>query len=90
MLITGNTYPVREEIKALGGKWNAGSKGWDVPEENAAKAKALVAAQPPKEPRTAGSRACAECGRGGALVQDMEDGLMKHYGCCDMPPGGGW
>jgi hypothetical protein len=30
---------------------------------------------------------CAECGRGGPLVQDLEDGLMKHYRCCDIPPG---
>ena len=29
---------------------------------------------------------CAECGRGGQLVQDLEDGLMKHYRCCDIPP----
>lgn len=28
---------------------------------------------------------CAACGRGGHLVEDMEDGLMKHYSCCDMP-----
>lgn len=29
---------------------------------------------------------CAECGRGGKLVCDLEDGLMKHYNCCDIPP----
>ncbi len=29
---------------------------------------------------------CADCGKGGPLVCDMEDGLMKHYRCCDMPP----
>lgn len=45
--------------------------------------------------RSASSRAgrgdgyvCAECGRGGHLVSDLEDGLMKHYRCCDIPPGG--
>lgn len=27
---------------------------------------------------------CAACGRGGPLVQDLEDGLMKHKRCCDM------
>lgn len=31
-------------------------------------------------------RVCAECGRGGALVADLEDGLLKHYRCCDIPP----
>ena len=28
---------------------------------------------------------CADCGRPGTLVQDQEDGLWKHYNCCDMP-----
>lgn len=31
-------------------------------------------------------RRCAECGRPGALVIDMEDGMPKHYRCCDIPP----
>lgn len=29
---------------------------------------------------------CAECGRPGRLVADLEDGLLKHYNCCDIPP----
>lgn len=33
-----------------------------------------------------GGAVCAECGKGGRLVADMEDGQMKHYSCCDMPP----
>jgi hypothetical protein len=39
--------------------------------------------------RQGGSRGggvCAECGKGGALVADLEDGLLKHYRCCDIPP----
>ena len=28
---TGNTYPIREAIKSLGGKWDANRKGWIVP-----------------------------------------------------------
>jgi hypothetical protein len=35
-----------------------------------------------------GRNVCAECGKGGTLVSDLEDGLMKHYRCCDIPPGG--
>lgn len=35
-----------------------------------------------------GSYVCADCGKPGKLVQDLEDGLMKHYRCCDIPPGG--
>lgn len=34
-LITGNTYPVREQLKALGGRWDANRKGWNVPAEKA-------------------------------------------------------
>ena len=33
-----------------------------------------------------GGERCAECGKRGPLVADLEDGLMKHYGCCDIPP----
>ena len=33
-----------------------------------------------------GRAVCADCGRPGYLVQDLEDGLMKHRRCCDMEP----
>lgn len=42
VLITGNTFPVKESLKALGGRWNAAAKGWDVPADKADEAKALV------------------------------------------------
>lgn len=32
-----------------------------------------------------GDARCAECNQPGELVRDMEDGLMKHRRCCDMP-----
>lgn len=35
--------------------------------------------------REEGGAICAACGRSGDLVRDMEDGLLKHYSCCDMP-----
>ena len=44
------------------------------------------------EPKSHASRkggsgnVCAECGRRGQLVRDLEDGLWKHYRCCDIPP----
>ena len=28
---TGNTYPIRNAIKSLGGKWDAARKAWIVP-----------------------------------------------------------
>lgn len=37
--------------------------------------------------QTKTARRCAECGRGGELVRDNEDGVWKHYQCCDMPEG---
>lgn len=43
MLITGNTYPVKDQIKALGGRWDSKAKGWNVPADKAAEAQALVA-----------------------------------------------
>ena len=43
MLITGNTYPHRATLRAMGGDWNAAKKGWEVPAERAEEARALVA-----------------------------------------------
>lgn len=34
--------------------------------------------------RTSGGAVCAACGKSGELVQDIEDGLMKHRHCCDI------
>lgn len=52
--ITGNTYPVKDQIKAMGGRWNADQKAWMVPEDKADEAKALVAggAKPAKSTAT--------------------------------------
>jgi hypothetical protein len=47
VLITGNTFPVKDAIKALGGRWNPAAKGWDVPEDKANEAKLLVAGTAP-------------------------------------------
>jgi hypothetical protein len=40
--ITGNTYPVRDQLRALGGRWNAAAKCWEVPDDKAAEANRLV------------------------------------------------
>ena len=42
ILVTGNTFPVKEALKALGGRWDAVNKGWNVPANNATKARELV------------------------------------------------
>lgn len=54
-LITGNTFPVKEELKALGGKWDSAYKGWKVPAEKAAEARALVANAPAKAAASSGA-----------------------------------
>lgn len=56
-IITGNTYPVKEKIKALGGTWNKGAQGWNVPDSAAEQARALVASAPVSDhPRATGRK----------------------------------
>lgn len=52
-LITGNTYPVKEKLKAMGGRWNADERGWEVPDDKAAEAQAIVAGAPAKSSSSA-------------------------------------
>jgi hypothetical protein len=44
--IAGNTYPVKDQIKALGGRWNADAKVWMVPADKAEEARKIVANAP--------------------------------------------
>jgi hypothetical protein len=60
-LITGNTYPVRAELKALGGIWSKDRQGWLVPDDRAEDARAIVAgaptdSRPPRSSRSSGGR----------------------------------
>lgn len=59
--ISGNTYPVKDQIRGLGGRWDAERKVWMVPDERAAEARALVSGAPARS----GSyrpRKCVACG----------------------------
>lgn len=49
ILITGNTFPVKDELKALGGKWSKRQRGWLVPSTVAEQAQALVDSAPVSE-----------------------------------------
>jgi len=40
--ISGNTYPVREELKRLGARWNPGKRVWTISSDRADKARAIV------------------------------------------------
>lgn len=41
--ISGNTYPVKDQLRALGARWDADQKAWLVPADRATQAQALVA-----------------------------------------------
>lgn len=68
--ITGNTYPVKEQLKALGGRWNPVAKGWDVPDDKADAANKIVAGAGAKKVFAGNSNGyrpgrrcyCSECG----------------------------
>lgn len=64
--ISGNTYPVKDQLKALGGRWDHARKAWMVPEDKAEQARSLLKPYPERQPRrTNGSRrkACSHCGK---------------------------
>jgi hypothetical protein len=44
--LTGNTYPVKDQIKAMGGKWDADKKAWMVPDKVYEQAVSLVSGAP--------------------------------------------
>lgn len=48
-LITGNTYPVKDRLKALGGRWNSRDRGWEVPDIEAEKARQIVSEVTPAD-----------------------------------------
>lgn len=62
--ISGNTYPVRDALKSMGGRWNAASKCWEVPDSCAEVARKLVeratAGQSGTPAGTPGK--CSKCG----------------------------
>lgn len=63
--ITGNTYPVKDRLKALGGRWNADAKAWMIPADHAAEAQRLVGASQTNRARfirPAEIKRCWECG----------------------------
>lgn len=91
ILITGNTFPVKDQIKALGGKWDADAKGWKVPEDKAKEAQALVDSAPAKvastEPSKKSSKKyfakCHDCGA-------SSKGYYRCYSCSlEYRDGGG-
>ena len=60
--ISGNTYPVRTQLRAMGGRWDADRRAWMVPAERAEEARRLVGAAPRTSASRTGSGRCPDCG----------------------------
>lgn len=92
--ITGNTFPVKDLLRAMGGRWDGVAKAWMVPNDKVAEAQAIVAGAGAKTPRPAGSTyrptRCKECGCGPSrYVKILRMGLCGPcYG--DMKAEGGY
>ena len=64
VLVTGNTYPVKDQLRAMGGRWDPEAKGWRVPADKAAEAQALVNGAPKSEKKSGSyhPQKCRVCG----------------------------
>ena len=51
--VTGNTYPVKDQLKALGARWNPDAKAWMVPQAKVDAARKIVAGAPSQSNRSA-------------------------------------
>lgn len=80
-MITGNTYPVKDQLRALGGKWNRSAQGWEVPDEKAEEARALVAGAGPAKPRDSYRR-----GRRYGSARVGRDSFQNKRGRCEDAP----
>jgi hypothetical protein len=80
-LVTGNTYPVKDQLRAMGGTWDAHAKGWRVPADRYEDARAIVLTRPA---RRTGSRYGSRYTRfmGGAEVFTNARGRCEDAPCC--------
>jgi hypothetical protein len=81
-LITGNTYPVKDQIRALGGIWNKRLTGWFVPDDKADEARALVDAAPASARRTYAPRVAYSRFSSGATTHQNSRGRCEDAPCC--------
>jgi hypothetical protein len=86
-LITGNTYPVKDAIKELGGTWSKAKQGWLVPDDKADQARALVgmAATHYKESSPRSSRPSRYRSNYARFAGGGEAYVNKR-GCCEDAP----
>ena len=88
--VTGNTYPVKDHLKALGARWDPDQKAWMIDAAKADQARQLVAATGTQK-RTSTSKPhfsrCHECGipsngyyRCYDCALEYRDGGSRHNG----------
>lgn len=88
VLITGNTYPVRVELRELGGIWNKTAQGWEVPAGRADEARALVLGAGAPVARSYGRRSSRRYGSsytrfsGGGEMYQNRGGRCIDAPCC--------
>lgn len=83
VLVTGNTYPVKDQIKALGGRWDAAAKGWRVPTDKAAEAQALVSGAPKSTGHSYRPTKCRICGASPSKRGEWQNGVkIRRDGIC--------
>lgn len=87
VLITGKTYDIREELKALGGQWDRAAKGWRVPAEKAADARALLGEQRETLPFGQLWQPCERRGCGEEPVCVSCEQCARHCRCARGVPG---
>lgn len=86
--ITGNTYPVKDSLRAMGGRWNAARKAWMVADEVAIEAQALVDSAPRNTysrssyPRRQYSGSSYTRFSSGAEVYTNRNGRCEDAPCC--------
>ena len=67
-MVAGNTYPVREKMRELGGKWDGQAKAWGFDDEATAAAAREIVAQ--AGPVVAASRGASRARGGGRYRSD--------------------
>lgn len=83
--ISGNTYPVKDQLKALGCRWDAKRKAWYTASESvAAKAKALVEPHPFSAPAAPVAPAALAVKHGRTAV---EGATVVSFSCYGLPSG---
>lgn len=88
VLITGNTFPVKEELKKLGGRWDSTAQGWKVPAAKAEEARTLVAQAPVDSFRSPNRKALSagelwqECRKSGCETEPVCLNCEYYYRHC--------